>query len=90
MTLVGAAPTDIGDRVINIGIGRFRPILEQRHDGHDHSALAVSALRDIKKDKSGNPGGRPRQLASVMHEARRYTFEAIRTLLKLMRTAESE
>jgi hypothetical protein len=25
-----------------------------------------------------------------MHEARRYTFEAIRTLLKLMRTAESE
>jgi hypothetical protein len=52
--------------------------------------VAIVALRDIKKDKSGNPGGRPRQLASVMHEARRYTFEAIRTLLKLMRTAESE
>jgi hypothetical protein len=32
----------------------------------------------------------PRQLASVMHEARRYTFEAIRTLAELMRTAESE
>jgi hypothetical protein len=48
--LVGAAAADIGDRVINIGIGRFRPILEQRHDGHDHSALAVSALRDIVID----------------------------------------
>jgi Family of unknown function (DUF5681) len=44
----------------------------------------------FKKGKSGNPGGRPRQLASVMHEARRYTFEAIRTLAELMRTAESE
>src|SRR5262252_3490082 len=45
--LVGATAADIGDRVINIGVGRFWPILEQRHNGHDHSALAVSALRDI-------------------------------------------
>jgi hypothetical protein len=44
----------------------------------------------FKKGKSGNPGGRPRALASVMDEARRYTFEAIRVLLKLMRNAESE
>jgi hypothetical protein len=44
----------------------------------------------FKKGKSGNPGGRPRALASVMHEARRHTFEALRMLLKLMRTAESE
>ncbi|MDR3420148.1 MAG: DUF5681 domain-containing protein [Xanthobacteraceae bacterium] len=44
----------------------------------------------FKKGKSGNPGGRPRALASVMHEARRHTFEALRVLLKLMRTAESE
>jgi hypothetical protein len=44
----------------------------------------------FKKGKSGNPGGRPRQLASVMHEARWHTFEAIHTLLKLMRTGESE
>jgi hypothetical protein len=42
------------------------------------------------RGRSGNPGGRPRQLASVMHEARRYTFEAICTLEKLMRTAKSE
>jgi hypothetical protein len=44
----------------------------------------------FKKGNSGNPGGRPRALASVMHEARRHTFEALRVLLKLMRTAESE
>jgi hypothetical protein len=42
------------------------------------------------KGKSGNPGGRPRALANVMHEARRHTLEALRVLLKLMRTAESE
>jgi hypothetical protein len=44
----------------------------------------------FKKGLSGNPGGRPRALASVMHEARRHTLEAIRVLLKLMRTAKSE
>jgi len=44
----------------------------------------------FKKGASGNPGGRPRALASVMHEARRHTLEAIKVLLKLMRTAESE
>jgi uncharacterized cysteine cluster protein YcgN (CxxCxxCC family) len=38
------------------------------------------------KGKSGNPGGRPRALASVMHEARRHTLEALRVLLKLMRS----
>jgi len=44
----------------------------------------------FKKGKSGNPGGRPRALASVMHEARRHTPEALKTLLKLMRTGEPD
>jgi hypothetical protein len=44
----------------------------------------------FKKGKSGNPGGRPRQLASVMHEARRHTLEALQVQLQLMQSAESE
>jgi hypothetical protein len=44
----------------------------------------------FQRGKSGNPGGRPRALAGVMHEARRHTLEALRTLVKLMRSAESE
>jgi polyhydroxyalkanoate synthesis regulator phasin len=44
----------------------------------------------FKKGESGNPGGRPRQLASVMHEARCHTLEALRVLQRLMRSAQSE
>jgi hypothetical protein len=40
----------------------------------------------FQKGKSGNPGGRPRALVGVMDQARRHTLEAIRVLLKLMRT----
>jgi Family of unknown function (DUF5681) len=49
-----------------------------------------TGIGGFKKGQSGNPGGRSRALAHVMQEARRHTAEALRTLLKLMRTAESE
>jgi hypothetical protein len=42
------------------------------------------------RGKSGNPGGRPRSLANVMHEARRHTQPALATLVKLMKGARSE
>lgn len=34
----------------------------------------------FKKGKRGNRGGRPRQLASVMHEARRHTLDPHRRI----------
>jgi hypothetical protein len=42
------------------------------------------------KGQSGNPGGRPRSLASVMHVARRHTLPALKTLVTLMKEAKSE
>src|SRR3954469_19477049 len=50
--LEGAAPANIGDGLIDIGVGRFRLLLEQRRDRHDHAALAIAALRDVL----GDPG----------------------------------
>ena len=43
-----------------------------------------------KKGQSGNPGGRPHALVSVMAEARKHTLEAISVLSELMRSANSE
>jgi hypothetical protein len=44
----------------------------------------------FQRCKSGNPGGRPRALVSVMEEARKHTLDAIRVLSELMLGANSE
>src|SRR5882724_1356759 len=50
--LEGAAAANISDGLVDVPIGRLRLLLEQRCDRHDHSALAISALRNI----IGDPG----------------------------------
>src|SRR6202048_71965 len=45
--LEGATPADVGDGLVDILIGRVRLLLEQGGDRHDHSALAIAALRDV-------------------------------------------
>jgi hypothetical protein len=44
----------------------------------------------FKKGQSGNPGGRPRALVSVMEEARKHTLDALGVLAQLMKVARSE
>src|SRR6202050_3314575 len=48
--LEGAAPADIGDGVVDVGVGRLRIVLEQGRDRHDHAALAIAALRNVVID----------------------------------------
>jgi hypothetical protein len=43
-----------------------------------------------KPGQSGNPGGRPRELADVKALAREHTTEAIATLVDLMRTGKTD
>src|SRR4051794_27669867 len=45
--LESAATADVAHRVVDVGVGRPWLVLEQRRRGHDHSRLAVAALRYI-------------------------------------------
>src|SRR5262245_16229418 len=50
--LIGAAPADIGERAIDVRIGRLGLVLEQSCHRHDHPALAVAALRHVVVEPS--------------------------------------
>ncbi len=39
-----------------------------------------------KKGQSGNPGGRPKEVAEVKIQARKHTKEALETLAKMMKS----
>src|SRR5947209_2994173 len=45
--LIGPAAADVGDVGVNVGVARFRLLLEQRRNRHDHAALAIAALRNV-------------------------------------------
>src|SRR5882672_2600689 len=61
-----AAAADVGDGVVDVGIGRLRIVLEQRRDRHDHAALAIAALRNVMVD--------PGLLNFGQHAIRRQSF----------------
>lgn len=44
--------------------------------------------KPFAKGKSGNPGGRPKEVAEVRELARQYTEEAVDTLAKIMRNGK--
>src|SRR3984893_18625288 len=48
--LEGAAAADIGDGFVDVAVGRLRLFLEKRRHRHDHSALAIAALRNVVVD----------------------------------------
>src|SRR5215210_6790231 len=48
--LEGAAAADIGDRFVDVFVGRLRLFLQQCRDRHDHSGLTVTALRHVVVD----------------------------------------
>src|SRR6185295_19601406 len=50
--LEGAATANVGDGFVDVLVGRFRLLLEQGRNRHDHAALAIAALRNVL----GDPG----------------------------------
>src|SRR5262245_34562081 len=47
--LIRPAAADIGHRLVDLRVGRFRILLEQRRGGHDLARLAVAALRHVER-----------------------------------------
>src|SRR5438128_7121396 len=48
--LVGAAPADVGHRLIDLGVGGAPVHGQERRGGHDLPGLAVAALRHVLRD----------------------------------------
>src|SRR5579862_18195 len=48
--LEGAAAADVGDRRVDLRVGRIRRFLQQRCRRHDHAGLAVAALRHVVRE----------------------------------------
>ena len=48
--LEGAAATDVGDGRVDVGVGGFGLLLEQRRHRHDHAGLAIAALWHVVID----------------------------------------
>src|SRR5262245_3513108 len=48
--LEGAAAADVGDRGVDVRVGRLRLLLQESRDRHDHSRLAVTTLRHVVLD----------------------------------------
>src|SRR3712207_2981106 len=46
--VVGAAAADVGDLLVDVGVGRLRLAGKERRRGHDHAGLAVAALRHVE------------------------------------------
>src|SRR5262249_2648691 len=50
--LISAEAAVVGDGVVDIGMGGFRFVLEQRRHRHDHPGLAITALRHVVVEPS--------------------------------------
>src|SRR6478609_8396909 len=46
--LIRAAATDVGEGGIDVGVCRLWIVFQQPGDSHNHTALAVTALRDVE------------------------------------------
>src|SRR5689334_2264964 len=42
-----SATADVGDRGVDVRVGRIRFVFQQRGGGHDHARLAIAALRHV-------------------------------------------